>query len=150
MKEKELDYIVNKLSYSDLLLLLEELDHIMPVHFSSRNVNLQEYAKTLHEKACTILCQSQGKPVGLAAFYANNTTTQTAYLSFIALKSHYQGCGTGKNLLIKCEQIAKQNGMLRMRLEVQKINTRAFLFYQKVGYTICDSTQQSYYMEKNL
>lgn len=147
---KEVDYTINKVSYDDLLALLGELDHLMPVPFSAMNVNLSEYSEKLYEKACTILCQSHGKPVGLAAFYANNFTTCTAYLTFIALKSQFQGCGIGKNLLVKCEQLAKQNSMLQMRLEVQKINERAILFYQKAGYKICASTQQSYYMEKNL
>jgi len=95
--------------------------------------------------ACT------AEPVGYAAMYANDQTTRTAFMTLMAVKPGCQGMGIGKQLMERCFAAAKENGMVRVRLEVRKNNPRAISLYERYGF-LADGqeTDASVFMTKSL
>lgn len=76
----------------------------------------------------------QGEPVGYAAMYANDLTTQTAYITMIGVKEEYQRQQIGSKLMSACVGAAKQRGMKVIRLEVLNTNEKAIAFYKRHGF----------------
>ena len=95
--------------------------------------------------ACT------AEPVGYAAMYANDQTTRTAFMTLMSVKPGCQGMGIGKQLMERCFAAAKENGMVRVRLEVRKNNPRAISLYERYGF-LADGqeTDASVFMTKSL
>lgn len=88
---------------------------------------------------------------GYAAFYANDNVNKIAYLTLIAIKPEFQSKGIGCELLTKCEELALNNGMTEMKLEVKKYNTGAMRFYEAHGYLyLSECNKNSFFMIKKL
>lgn len=130
---------------------VEHLEMMLVPSLTERNVNLAQYA----EKLCIhgrVWCHyDMGKPVSIIAGYFNDMTSQTAYLSMLAVVKKYQGKRLASSLLSEFEDYAIQNGMAYVKLEVRKHNTAAQSLYRKFGYEIIDeASETSLYMEKKL
>ena len=130
---------------------VEHLEMMLVPSLTERNVNLAQYA----EKLCIhgrVWCHyDMGKPVSIIAGYFNDMTSQTAYLSMLAVAKEYQGKKLASSLLAEFEDYASQNGMAYVKLEVRKHNTAAQSLYRKFGYEIIDeASETSLYMKKKL
>lgn len=130
---------------------VERLEMMLVPSLSERDVNLAQYA----EKLCIhgrVWCHyDMGKPVSIIAGYFNDMTSQTAYLSMLAVAKEYQGKKLASSLLSEFEDYAIQKGMAYVKLEVRKHNTAAQNLYRKVGYEIIDeASETSLYMKKKL
>ena len=89
--------------------------------------------------------------VGYAAMYSNDIAGQTAFMTLMAVKPECQGMGVGQMLMAQCFSVAKENGMVRVRLEVRKNNPRAIALYERYGFSADGSqTDTSIFMIKNL
>lgn len=88
--------------------------------------------------------------LGFAALYCNNSERKTAYLSMIAVNDYFRGKGIGKKLLRIIEEIALDNGMFFLQLEVSKTNKNAISFYKKNKYVSLEERQDSWIYTKNL
>ena len=88
--------------------------------------------------------------MGYIAVYANDIKTRTAYVSLFAVKSDYQRHGVGRCLLKEAELLAKQRGLDRIQLEVQKSNGNAINFYINNGFRQEAENPDSWYMIKEL
>lgn len=87
--------------------------------------------------------------LGYAALYANDYHDRCAYLTMIAVRSEFHERGIGRMLLEQCEAAAYQNGMISIRLEVNKQNKRAIGFYHHMGYSFFkEASNGSIYMNK--
>ena len=92
-----------------------------------------------------------GVTAGYAAVYANNIQTRIAYLTLIGVRPEFQKRHIGARLLSECERIARENGMISMKLEVRDANTGAIKFYKKNGYRSAERCSDiSTYMVKSL
>ena len=60
--------------------------------------------------------------------YANNLETRVAYISMIGVLGCMQGRHIGSQLMRKCIQVAQNNGMQFIRLEVLNANKKALIF----------------------
>lgn len=100
--------------------------------------------------AVCIEAQVDGSVAGIAFFYANNLITQKGYLTQIAVTQKYQGMGLAKKLLNIMEKIMLQNKMFEVELEVEKNNKTALCLYSNCGYRIIKSTDEAYFMRKEL
>lgn len=60
--------------------------------------------------------------------------TALARLYSLAVDQKYRGQGLGKKLLLKLEQVAKDEGSTYLRLEVKATNERAIALYKASGY----------------
>ena len=117
----------------------------------SKELNFEDLLKKISEFATIIIAKTHDVLIGYAAFYANNMTTRTAYLTLIGVKPAYQKKGIGKELLTKVEQISLSKGMLKLDLEVKKDNEYAITFYKSQGYEFFkDCSNSSIYMRKFL
>ena len=130
---------------------VERLEIMLVPSLSERDVNLAQYA----EKLCIhgrVWCHyDMGKPVSIIAGYFNDMTSQTAYLSMLAVAKEYQGKKLASSLLSEFEDYAIQKGMAYVKLEVRKHNTAAQNLYRKFGYEIIDeASETSLYMKKKL
>lgn len=130
---------------------VERLEMMLVPSLSERDVNLAQYA----EKLCIhgrVWCHyDMGKPVSIIAGYFNDMTSQTAYLSMLAIAKEYQGKKLASSLLSEFEDYAIQKGMAYVKLEVRKHNTAAQNLYRKFGYEIIDeASETSLYMKKKL
>ena len=130
---------------------VERLEMMLVPSLSERDVNLAQYA----EKLCIhgrVWCHyDMGKPVSIIAGYFNDMTSQTSYLSMLAVAKEYQGKKLASSLLSEFEDYAIQKGMAYVKLEVRKHNTAAQNLYRKFGYEIIDeASETSLYMKKKL
>lgn len=119
------------------------MESIIPNHVAYRDKVLS--------KAQIICAESDGKLVGMVAFYCNDLESKTAYITQIAVKKNAQGAGIGGLLMRKCEEVSRQNGMVYLRLEVRNDNLNAIKFYQKHDLQYEKSaSEKSIYMMKSL
>ena len=88
--------------------------------------------------------------IGFFAMYANDTVAKTAFISFIAAGISYRGSGYGSILLNKAIQVAKDNNMQILKLEVLKDNVIAQNFYKKHGFYNIGESENSIYLEKKI
>lgn len=95
---------------------------------------IHDFAEKFASKACFLAAFSGGEVIGFAAFYCNDETTSTAFISMIVVKNIYHYNGGGGGLLSKIKEICRNKGMKRIRLEVANDNQKALLFYQHRGF----------------
>lgn len=130
---------------------VERLEMMLVPSLSERDVNMAQYAKKLCIHGRVWCHYDMGKPVSIIAGYFNDMTSQTAYLSMLAVAKEYQGKKLASSLLSEFEDYAIQKGMAYVKLEVRKHNTAAQNLYRKFGYEIIDeASETSLYMKKKL
>ena len=88
------------------------------------------------------------KPVGLIAFYCNETETCQAYLSMIVVKDTYHNLGIGEGLLKEMIRFCMGEKFKTIKLEVNITNKKAILFYKHRGFVRSGgaSDKSDYYM----
>lgn len=113
-------------------------------------VEINLFSEKLYNFGCVCVCEEDNITKGFAAFYANDVVQKIAFLSMIAVKKSYRRENIGSKILEFVEKEALQRGMLILKLEVSKENCGAINFYTKHGYSICDETNDTYYMKKEI
>ncbi|MCU7995609.1 GNAT family N-acetyltransferase [Shewanella glacialipiscicola] len=137
------------LNNEHLLSFLLEVDADFSPPLSSR-LNLAAYANKIQANAIVVEDIIDGNLIkGIAATYANDESTRTAYLTFIAVKTCFRGLGVARKLIEKTEHILVKKGFFRLRLEVYKGN-EAINLYKRLGFEIYKEDSGSYYMEKDI
>ena len=130
---------------------VNHLQMMLVPSLAERDVNLRQYANKLCRYGKVWCHYDMGTPVSIIAGYFNDMTSQTAYLSMLAVAKEYQGKKLASSLLSEFEDYAIQNGMVYVKLEVRKHNTVALNLYRKFGYEIIDeASETSLYMKKKL
>lgn len=91
------------------------------------------------------------EPIGYNAFYANNYETKVAYISSIGVLEGFQRNHVGSELMRKCIEISKSEGMDILRLEVLKKNSKAISFYTKWDFSFEEERDgDTFYMSRHL
>lgn len=130
--------------------LLKEFLPVFP-NLEEKIGSLDEYAQKLSEFAYVFSITDNVESKGILVFYANNIQNRTAYISLIGVKKEYERQGLGKALLTYCEEVSRECGMCKLKLEVDDNNTNAIKFYEKNGFKFSDTTERnSFYMQKNI
>lgn len=128
-----------------------QLEKMLVPSLTERGVNLSQYAAKLNTCGKVWCHYDMGRPVSIIAGYFNDTTSQTAYLSMLAVAKEYQGKKLASSLLAEFEDYAVQNRLGYVKLEVRKHNTAAQNLYRKFGYEVVDeASETSLYMKKKL
>ena len=130
--------------------ILTEFQDALPILKTS-----EEYRESMAEKfsryAYFLVLQSNNENSGFCAFYANDSNTKTAYISFIAVADKFRGQHFGKQILEKVISISKETGMEFIKLEVLKTNIIAQNFYIRNGFKILENaSDKSIYMIKSI
>ncbi len=135
---------------NDIYALLVEFLEVFP-NLREKISSLDEYAQKLSEFAYVYAVTENSQQVGVLVFYANDRETKTAYISLIGVKKGNERKGIGKDMLNYCQQLSRENGMCKIRLEVDEGNENAIIFYEKNGFSFVDKTKHnSFYMMKDL
>jgi len=72
------------------------------------------------------------------------------YLDDLSVTRSYRNKGIGTSLIGHAEEYAKEIGIHRIYLHVEKANTSAFKLYQRLGYTINEEQESRYLMRKEI
>lgn len=115
-----------------------------------KDEQLSNLAIKFAKNAVFISILDNEKVVGYAAFYCNNLESKMAFLSMIIIDRDYQGKGCGHMLMDKVCQIAHENGMHSIRLNVANRNINAIRFYEKIKFSIISKSETIMIMEKDL
>ncbi len=133
-----------------ILSALYDFSDIFP-HLCEKIDSMEDYAEKLSRHANFYLGVEDERAFGIAVFYSNDLETKTAYISLIGIKKSAQNKGLGGWLLSQCEEKARQDGMVKMMLEVDCDNDSAIFFYKKNGYKQGEKTERdSMYMHKEI
>lgn len=129
--------------------ILREFRQELP-SLSSGRIDMDFFAEKIHKNGFLCVCEDKEIVKGFSVFYANNKQTREAFLSMIAVKSACQKDGIGTRLLTFVEKKSHQEGMCFLRLEVNKKNKGAIAFYEKRGFSVCEQTEESWFMRKKI
>ena len=103
------------------------------------------------DKCAVFLAAYEGEDcLGYAAIYANDEKTNTGYISLLVVLEEWQRRNIGHLLMDRCVAEALEHGMARIRIEVQKSNTRAIHFYEHWDLKYEIDSDDSIYMIKQL
>jgi D-cysteine desulfhydrase len=118
---------------------------------TERGLDLKDYAQKLCDYALMFTLWQDNQTCGFVTFYANDKSTETAYLAQIAVKPKFCNQGMGHTLLNLAMETAKEKGMQEMKLEVYNRNQTAISFYEKQGFSKCDGASDMFtYMRRAL
>ena len=140
-------YLLN--NANDIEDILTEFQNCLPELATSA-----EYRRNMADKfakhAFFLLYKDNNHNQGFSAFYSNDDNLKTAYISFIAVAEDYRGNRIGSLLLNQVINIALQNNMTYIKLEVKKSNT-AHDFYKKNGFKYWgEASENSIYMIRRI
>ena len=112
--------------------------------------DLEAYANKISVNAKVFACVDKS-PVGIIAFYANDLSSLTAYITLITVNKNSQGKGIGRSLLAKTKSYCVDKNFRRIKLEVNKRNKNAIDFYLKNDfYILSECSERSLYMQTDL
>lgn len=91
----------------------------------------------------TWIIKYNDKEIGLLAF---NREPDFIRIRQLFLLPEYQGLGIGVHLMRDILKESKQKG-IPVRLQVLKVNNRAKVFYERIGFSVTDETETHHKME---
>lgn len=112
--------------------------------------NFDDLLNKIHRAA--IFVAACGNDVyGYAAMYANDYRNKEAYITLFAVRPDMKRMRVGSNLLKACVDIALEQGMKAIKLEVRNNNSTAIQFYKSNGFEYEKAcSQESIYMCRRL
>lgn len=118
-----------------------------------KKIDFKNFLDKIDANAYFIVAYNENVILGYAVLYANNLETKEAYITLLEVYRAYQGKHIGNGLIEKCERLAKEKKMTKIRLEVMKTNCNAIKFYEKNGFTKSsekDNNNSNIYMIKDI
>lgn len=100
-------------------------------------VNIEDYAKKIHDNAVTFECWEGLHLVGLVAAYFNNDT-RIGFITNVSVLRDYQGYGLASTLIRAVIDYAKENGFSEIDLEVNPMNKKAGQLYGRHGFVVVE------------
>lgn len=117
-----------------LYILLIRIDTLFEPSLSKR-VDLWDYSQKLLSKGKVFsIVNYVGERVGILAIYVNDRVNKNAFISLLGVLPEYQGTSLSSDILMKAIEIAVENGMTKIFLEVSASNSQAISFYRKYGF----------------
>ncbi len=113
--------------------------------------NFSTLFNKIHKYAVFLAFAYDKARIGYAAIYANDKSTETAYITLICIAVPYQGKRFGTLLMDECFRVSAKAGMKRIRLEVLEQNHQAIRFYEVCGFrNEGRATEKSRYMIREI
>jgi ribosomal-protein-alanine N-acetyltransferase len=126
---------------------LEDLDGVMAVELDSFQTpwSLSSFAEELEQNrlARYLVAEENGEIVGYVGAWL---VINEAQVTNVAVSSHRRGQGIGRMLMNQLMDLARNNGMESMTLEVRVLNTVARHLYQELGF-VETGIRKNYYSE---
>lgn len=114
------------------------------------SIDIENYVDKIISLATIISIQNENKLNAFIAYYDNDKSRNTAYLSMLIVSEAYQGLGYGRQLLMISINDVKKQGFENYKLEVRKENKTAIELYLSFDFKITHETNHSYFMTKML
>ena len=118
--------------------------------FIKNDISLSQYVEKLMNHAIIYVLIKHTAIIGMVAFYANDTSKKTAFISSIGVRKQFTGQALGLKLLLKACKVSKEKMMTTIGLDVRKENAIAIAFYKKNGFNIINESKELYRMVKQL
>jgi ribosomal protein S18 acetylase RimI-like enzyme len=111
-------------------------------------IDVGAYADKLLKHGMICIVSIAEQPAGLAAMYANDQLGKTAYVSLLAVRPDARGHGVGAKLVEACSAHAREQGMLRMRLQTLASNSEVVRFYEHLNFVKTGASGQKIILER--
>jgi ribosomal protein S18 acetylase RimI-like enzyme len=95
---------------------------------------LDAYCAKLAKNAAVNIQFENNSPVGMIAYYCNDLTNESIFVSSIVVLPEFRRSGTGKRLLKLATEHGRRLGFKRCTLEVAATNLAAITFYERQGF----------------
>lgn len=106
-------------------------------------VEIDDYAAKIVARAERFEAWSDDRLVGLLAAYCNDPAFKVAFVTSVSVLPGWQGQGVASLLLLACVEHARQGCHERIELEVDLRNSAATFLYQKHGFTVACTHDQT-------
>lgn len=116
----------------------------------SLNVNIEDYAQKIVEKADTFEAWSEGKLIGLTAAYCNNLEEREAYITNVSVVESFGSMGIASELLSICIKHVGNIKFNWIKLKVNKDNKKARNLYKKCGFQEIGSEDEFVIMRREV
>ncbi len=104
-------------------------------------------AKKFSNNGIVLVASIESKICDFSVAYMNDVIDCNAFISMLAVLPAYRKNGIGKIMVDWIIENAKQQGMRRVRLQVDKDNESAIKFYKRNEFVVAEIKADSYYME---
>ena len=133
----------------DLVKLLEEVDSdfVPPL---STSLNLHDYAQKMYHSASIFSLHEESKLIAAIAVYSNDPNQKVAFCTMLAVGKNYRNFGLGTNLITTAVNFLKKKEFKFLRLEIYKTNSKAIIFYKRLGFAFVSETGQTIFFELQL
>lgn len=109
----------------------------MGLYTPHRHIIREAFEAQERGDALLLLAVSAGFPIGQVWIdFARKRPRHVAVLWAVRTFYPLQGVGIGRQLLRKAESILRERGIRRAELEVERRNSKALRFYQRLGWRI--------------
>lgn len=116
----------------------------------SLNVDIEDYAKKIVEKADTFEAWAEGKLIGLVAAYCNNFDNREVYITSVSVIESFGGMGIASQLLSSCIRHVENINFNWIKLKVNKNNKKARNLYYKYDFQEIDSEDDFVLMRRKV
>lgn len=113
-------------------------------------VDLYDFSVKLSLNAKHFYAYEGEEMVGFIAAYFNDPINRVAYISTVSVVLSYQGKGLGSKLLNEACLYAKEKDFRAIKLQVRKENNKALRWYEGFGFSILETLEDSYLLEKKV
>lgn len=117
------------LTCSKLAEFLYRVDRLFPTPLSVK-VNIDEYARKLHDSATVCFAEDNGTIVGIVGGYTENVINNTAFISIVGVLPEFNGKGIATKLLAEFIVRAKLKRLNAVHLYADRNNSVAVHIYQ--------------------
>ena len=106
------------------------------------NIASESTYKALLDQSASILCVTEaGDIIGMAFLVPRGNPTDIydaswSYIRFVSVDPDFAGKGIGRQLTIKCIELAKSNGEQTIALHTSEFMANARHIYESLGFTI--------------
>lgn len=141
MIEQTIVWKINQASYGDIFKHLNSCSHLFepPLH---ERLNIDDYARKIHDKAYTFEAWAGNELVGLIAVYCNNFNEGQAFITNVSVMERYSNKGIASTLLKKCIRCVKVQAFKNIVLSVDANNEKAISLYKKHGFQYVEQENQ--------
>lgn len=116
----------------------------------SLRLNIADYAEKMAKNATIFSVYDKETLTAFAAVYCNDSNSQIAYLTMIAVAPGYRERGLGSNLIEASIRYLKRINFKSFKLEVDKKNINALAMYQRFGFNKIAERDDSIFMEMKM
>ena len=110
-------------------------------------IDIEKYTEKLISHAMIMTVYEYADIVSFIAFYSNDYSGKTIFISMLATNHKFRGKGMAKLLVSAVHQYAATINFIKVRLQVDKLNTKAISLYNRMGYEVMEENESFFIMQ---